>query len=366
MLGGGQLGRMVLREAQDLDVHISILDPSADCPASSYANEFVLGDFRDYHTVLAFGDDKDLLTIEIEDVNTQALFELEEKGKKVFPQPAIIELIKDKGIQKEFYRDHGIPTSSFWLGDGKEDLKDRWPCVQKLRVGGYDGKGVKVIQSAEDAQNAFDAPCVIEALVDIDKEISVIGCRNEFGEMDVYPAVEMVFDPQANLVDYLISPANIRLEIEQQASDIVKNIMQQLNFVGVLAVELFLDANGALLVNEMAPRTHNSGHQTIEGSYTSQFAQHLRMLCGLKPGNTGLRSHSAMVNVLGAEGFIGPAVYEGIEEAIALGNVYPHLYGKATTKPFRKMGHITILGDTAQEVMEKAKKVRNLITVKTD
>ena len=367
VLGGGQLGRMLIQDAIDLDIKVHCLDPSADAPCSEIANGFIVGDFNDYQTVMDFGKGKDLLTIEIEHVNIQALKELEEKGIRVFPQSRIIELVQDKGAQKLFYREHGIPTSDFVLVENAIQLINELGAdkkVQKLRRGGYDGRGVQILNGKADIDKAFDQPSVLEDLVDIDKELAVIVARNEQGDVVSYPVVDMEFNPEANLVEYLFSPSEISLDLEKRAKDLAERLIVQLEMVGLLAVELFLNKDGDLLVNEIAPRPHNSGHHTIEGNYTSQYAQHLRAILGLPLGSTSLIKPAAMINLLGEAGFKGPVKYEGLEQVLKIPGVYVHLYGKTETKPFRKMGHVTLLGNNIEELKEKAKIIKETIKVK--
>ena len=364
VLGGGQLGRMLQQPAISLDIDTHFLDPAADAPCSTLSTGFVHGDFNDFQTVVDFGKDKHLITIEIENVNVDALEELEKRGVQVCPSPKHLRIIKDKGLQKQFYADHGIPSSDFRLIQSGSELSEQdLPIVQKMRTGGYDGKGVQVLKSAADLTEAFDAPCVLEELVNIDKELSVIVARNASGEVAVYPTVELVFNHEANLVDYLLSPASISQKQEAEAKALAMKVVESMDFVGILAVEMFLDSEGKVLVNEVAPRTHNSGHQTIEANYTSQFEQHLRAILNLPLGDPSLRCPSSMINLLGEKGHTGPVVYEGMEDVLKIPKVYPHIYGKTTTKPFRKMGHITILGESLEEVKSQAKKVQNSLKV---
>ncbi len=364
ILGGGQLGRMFIPEAIDLDVHVHVLDPAADAPCAQIAHSFTQGDFRDYQTVLDFGRDKDVLTIEIEDVNIEALRELRDAGVKVCPNPDHVATIKDKGLQKQFYRDHGIASSSFRLIEsGRELTSADLPCVLKARTGGYDGKGVSVLRTDADIAAAFGVPCVVEELVDIAKELSVIITRNAAGQTAVFPVVELVFDPRANLVDFLLAPAQVDDTVAERAKALALQVADAFSFEGILAVELFLTTTGELLVNEVAPRTHNSGHHTIEANYTSQFAQHLRAILNLPPGDTRAHGVAAMVNLVGEPGFSGPVVYEGLEKVLSLPGVYPHLYGKSTTKPFRKMGHVTVLADDLDTLRSRVEEVKRTLKV---
>jgi 5-(carboxyamino)imidazole ribonucleotide synthase len=367
ILGGGQLGRMLIQEAINYNISISILDPDADAPCKNICDYFEVGSLGDYETVYQFGKNLDLLTIEIEKVNIEALEDLEKKGIIVYPQPRIIRLIQDKGLQKQFFKENDIPTSHFQLFNSREQLKAaniHFPFIQKLRRDGYDGKGVKKIADANDLDEAFDKPSLVEKLIDFEKEIAVIVARNEDGEMTTFPMVEMDFNPQVNLVEFLISPSEYHFDIQQMAENIAKQIASSLKIVGILAVEMFLTKDHQILVNELAPRPHNSGHQTIEGNYTSQFEQHLRAIFNLPLGDTRCITNAIMINLLGEEGYEGIAEYEGLEEILKKDGVYVHLYGKKFTKPFRKMGHITIIDENRENAIEKAKFVKQHIKVK--
>ena len=365
VLGGGQLGRMLLQAAADLDVRLHILDPAADAPCAKLAPSFTQGSFADHDTVLAFGKGKDVITVEIEHVATSALELLEKEGVKVYPQPKALRVIQDKGVQKQFYADNGIPTAPFRLIADSNEIQ-QFPIVQKMRTGGYDGKGVQILRSEADLAKAFDGPTVLEDLVPFEKELSVIVTRNPNGDINTFPPVEMVFNPEANLVEFLFSPADISESVAQEAAAIAVKTAEALGIVGVLAIELFLLPNGELLVNEMAPRPHNSGHQTIEGNITSQYQQHLRAILGLPLGATDAVMPSAMVNLLGAPGHTGAVVYNGLEEALALPGVYPHLYGKTHTKPFRKMGHVTVIDPDAETCKARALKVKDIVRVEAE
>jgi len=368
MVGGGQLGRMFIQSAISFDVHVHALDPDQNAPCKDIAHSFTVGSLNDFDTLYAFGKDKDVITVEIENVCIEALEQLEKEGVRVFPQPRVLRTIRDKGIQKEFYKAHAIPTADFALYDQSSDISAanlQLPFVQKLRTGGYDGRGVQLIKKEEDVAKLFDAPSVVEQLISFEKELSVVVARNEHGEMQTFPAVECEFHPEANLVEFLFCPANIGPDIETASHELAKKVIQDLDMVGILAVELFLTTDGQLLVNEIAPRPHNSGHHTIECNITSQFEQHLRAVLGLPLGSTDIVRAGAMINLLGAEGFEGTAVYEGMEKAIALPGVHPHLYGKSTTKPFRKMGHVTITGTEIDDVKATARTVSQTIIVKS-
>lgn len=361
ILGGGQLGRMLIQSAISYDIKTKILDPNPEAPAKGFADEFVLGKLTDYQTVMDFGKDCDVLSIEIENVNTEALEALESQGKKVYPQPHIIRLIQNKRSQKAFYKENNIPSADFHLIDSKAELSnylDFLPAVQKLAQEGYDGRGVQKLKTEADFELAFEAPSLLEKLVDIDKEISIIIARNPKGEIAIYPPVELVFHAGQNLVDYLLSPAQISEKQTLAMNKIAQNLVKKMDFVGLLAVEFFLTKSGEILVNEIAPRTHNSGHQTIETNFTSQFEQHLRAILDAPLGNTENRSLAAMINILGEEGHTGEAKYKGIDEILKQKGFYVHLYGKKITKPFRKMGHITILGESRKELLGKIEFVK--------
>jgi 5-(carboxyamino)imidazole ribonucleotide synthase len=366
ILGGGQLGRMMIQSAINLNLTISVLDPDKNAPCKHLVKKFTHGSLTDYDTVYDFGKDKDLITIEIENVNIDALKQLEKEGKKVYPQPHIIELIQDKGSQKMFYQRNNIPSPDFFLVENKTQIAkygDYFPFFQKLRRGGYDGKGVSKLVSPHHLEKAFDAPSVLERLVDFDKELAVIVARSANGEVKCFPVVECEFSPQANLVEFLFSPANIKKTVEKEAIKIASEVAEKLGIVGLLAVELFLTKDGKVLVNEIAPRPHNSGHHTIEANVTSQFEQHLRAILNLPLGDTAIVKAGVMVNLLGDFGYEGPAVYQGMEDILKFSGVYVHLYGKATTKPFRKMGHVTIVDEDILKARQKARIVKNTLKV---
>ena len=363
VLGAGQLGRMLIQEAINWNVHVYTLDGDPEAPCAKISHEFTCGSITDYETVLNFGKDKNLITVEIENVNIEALEELEKSGIPVFPQPRVLRIIRDKGIQKQFYKDHGIPTADFRLIEANEieSHKDFLPFAQKLRTGGYDGKGVQIMQSTADFQNAFDAPTVLEKFIDFEKELAVIVARNENGQVISYPTVECEFNPQANLVEFLFSPAEILSDIENRACEMAVDIIQNLDMVGILAVEFFLTKEGELLVNEIAPRPHNSGHHTIECNITSQFEQHLRSILNLPLGATDLIQPGAMINILGEPNSSGLANYPGMEDLLAEPGVYIHIYGKEKVKGFRKMGHFTITAPTVEDLKQKAERLKNTI-----
>lgn len=369
ILGGGQLGRMFIQEAINFDVNVYILEKGDDNPAASAAFQYTNGDIQNFDDVYAFGKDKDVLTIEIENVNIAALKKLEKEGVKVYPQPHIIELIQDKGAQKAFYEKNNIPTAPFYLIENRNEISSyitELPFMQKMRVGGYDGKGVLALHDENDIIEGFDAPSVLEKFVDFKKELSVIVSRNANGEIKSFPIVEQEFNSEANLVEFLFSPADVSETISKKAADIAEQIVLKLDFIGILAVELFLTADDELLVNEIAPRPHNSGHHTIEGNITSQFEQHLRAILNLPLGCTDIKIPSVMLNLLGEKGFHGKVKYTGMEEILALPGVTPHIYGKAETKPFRKMGHITVVNSSLDKAKAIAIKVKNTIRVQSE
>lgn len=366
VLGGGQLGRMLIQEAISLDVFVKILDPSTEAPCAEIANEFVCGSFNDEESVYQFGKDCDVLTVEIEHVSVPALRRLKEEGVKVYPDPEILSVIQDKGLQKQFYRLNSIPTAPYTLTETEEELHKALAgrsAVQKLRKGGYDGKGVKVIRENTPTKDYLSGPSVVEELIDIKEELSVIVARNASGQVETFPLVGMVFDPEANLVDRLYSPANVDPEVTKKANEIARKIVEAFDFVGLLAIELFLDQSGNLMVNEIAPRPHNSGHQSIEGNFSSQYEQHLRSILNLPLGYTSIIKPSVMVNLLGEPDQTGPVHYEGLEEILKIPATYVHLYGKTNTKPWRKMGHVTVLADTIEEAHRKADQVKSTLKV---
>ena len=368
ILGGGQLGRMLLQKAADYNISNAVLDPDPNAPCRNICDEFTTGNFNDYETVYEFGKKVDVLTIEIEHVNVEALEALEKDGVKVFPQAHIIKLVQDKAAQKIFYRTNGIPTAEFHLIENKQNLKEQinfLPYVQKLRRGGYDGRGVQVMKSESDFEKGFDSPSVLEKYIPFEKEISVIVARNEAGEIKTFPVVEMDFNPEANLVEFLYSPATISKEVELKADSIARKIAVDSQIVGLLAVEMFVTIKGEVLVNEIAPRPHNSGHQTIEGNVTSQYEQHLRAILNLPLGSTEIIYPSVMVNLLGEKKHSGEARYVGLEKVLAMEGVYVHLYGKKNTKPFRKMGHVTVVAKSLAEAKKKAIFVKETIKVIT-
>ncbi|WP_373524076.1 5-(carboxyamino)imidazole ribonucleotide synthase [Aquiflexum sp.] len=367
ILGGGQLGRMVIQSAINYNIDVHILDPDPNAPCKDICQNFIQGKLTDFETVCSFGKNCDVITIEIENVNTDALQRLADEGKEVFPQPHIIKMIQDKRLQKEFYKNNNIPTADFILTANKEEVKANsgfLPAVNKLGREGYDGRGVQVLKTKEDLEKAFDAPGLLEKLIDFEQELSVIVARNKNGETVAFPAVECSFHPTANLVEFLFAPASISKETEEKAKSLAFQVIEKLEMVGILAVEMFVTKSGEILVNEIAPRPHNSGHHTIEANFTSQFEQHLRSVLNMPLGNTALRCPAAMVNLLGEDGFTGNAILEGMDKAISQKGVYVHLYGKKITKPFRKMGHVTILDEEVSVLKTRALEIKEIIKIK--
>ncbi|MFZ1751198.1 MAG: 5-(carboxyamino)imidazole ribonucleotide synthase [Saprospiraceae bacterium] len=372
ILGGGQLGKMLYQAGSTLGLDMTILEKDDSFPAAQVCPFMVYGDITNYEDVMSFGKECDIITIEIENVNVEALETLEQMGKKVFPQPDILRLIKDKGKQKMFYESAGFPTSDFALHKCKSDVVDEvklghlsLPFVQKSRTEGYDGRGVQIINTEYDLNDLFDGETLTEDKVEIDKEISVIVARTPSGKMATFPVVEMQFHPTANLVEFLFSPSELPSRQESEAVELAKNIAERLKIVGLLAVELFLSKDGQMMVNEVAPRPHNSGHHTIEACITSQYQMHLRAILDLPLSSTELLHPAVMVNVLGAAGHTGPAEYNHIEECMALDGVYIHLYGKKDTKPYRKMGHVTVVDKNLDNAKNKASFVQKTLTVTT-
>ncbi len=370
ILGGGQLGKMMLYSTRKFDIRTKVLDPSPEAPAQYGANEFQVGSLQDYDTVMAFAADCDTVCIEIEAVNVQALRDLRAQGKKVHPNPDSLELIQDKTKQKQFYADHNIPTSRFEMVSGKaefEAARDRWPIpfVWKAATGGYDGFGVVVCRSEEDVQHIPDAPGMLEAFVDFELEVSVIVARNESGEVKTFPVADQEFHPTANQVEYVLCPTVLDETMQQKANDIAIRTAEAYDICGLLAVELFITADGEILVNEVAPRPHNSGHHTIEACYTSQFEQHVRAVLDLPLGSTELKAAGVMANLVGAEGYSGDVVYQGYDELLGEPGVNIHIYGKAQTRPFRKMGHVTVVAKDRDEARKRAEWAKNSILVKS-
>lgn len=363
ILGGGQLGRMFIQNALKYDDEFYILDPNSDCSCANISH-FTKGNFNNFDDVLEFGKDKDVISIEIEHVNVDALFALENLGKKVIPSAEIIKTIQQKILQKEFYKKHQIPSPDFEIFDGTSDeIKIQFPFVQKLNTGGYDGKGVQIIKNAEDLKNLWVQDSVLENLVEIDKELSIIIAKNENGETKTFPVTEMVADEKLNLLDFNICPAEISENVQSQIDEIAEKFIKAANSPGLFAIELFLDKNGKVWVNETAPRLHNSGHQTQEGNANSQFEQFYRVLKNLPLADTENLKFSGMLNLVGEENYTGKVKYEGLEEVLKLPKTYVHLYGKTETKPGRKMGHINVLADSREELLEKLNHIKTLVRV---
>ena len=370
ILGGGQLGKMLLVETRKFDVQTIVLDPSEEAPARLSCNKFVLGSLTDFDTVYNFGKQVDVLTFEIEMVNLEALIKLENEGLKIYPSPKTLQLIQNKAVQKNFYKNNNIPTSDFRVFNNLDDLNNalenedlKTPFVWKSAEFGYDGNGVKVVRNISDLENLSNVACIAEAMIDFKYELSVIVVRNSSGEVRNYPVVEMEFHPEANQVEYVICPARIDDEIAKKAIEIALKVSEKFNHVGLLAVEMFLTQDNEILVNEVAPRPHNSGHQSIEASYTSQFENHLRAVLNLPLGNCESKIPGIMVNLVGEEGFTGNVIYENIEKIMAIDGVTPHIYGKRETRPFRKMGHVTIINKNIDEARKIAEEVKELIRV---
>ncbi|SEM00171.1 5-(carboxyamino)imidazole ribonucleotide synthase [Aquimarina amphilecti] len=370
ILGGGQLGKMMLYETRKYDICTYVLDPNPDAPCRIACDHFQQGDLMDYDTVYNFGKKVDVLTFEIETVNTKALARLEREGKKVYPDSKTLEKIQNKGKQKLFYKEQEIPTAPFvqfsnkaHLTEGITSGKVKLPFVWKSTQGGYDGKGVSIIRTGADIAKLPDTECIAEKLIDFKNELAVIVVRNPQNEIKTYPVVEMEFHPEANQVEYVICPARIDDEIADKARTIAENVSKAFTHVGLLAVEMFQTKDDEILVNEVAPRPHNSGHYSIEASYTNQFEQHIRAILDLPLGNTESKVAGIMVNLVGAEGYTGNVVYENIDTIMKMKGVTPHIYGKKQTRPFRKMGHVTIINEDISEARKIAEKVKETIKV---
>ena len=370
ILGGGQLGKMLLYETRKYDIRTHVLDPNPQAPCKISCNKFTEGSLMDYETVYNFGKQVDVLTFEIEAVNVEALEALEKEGKTVYPSAQTLRKIQNKGVQKEFYESNGIPTAQFKRYETKQLLTEAivrkehsFPFVWKSCEGGYDGKGVSVIRDDEDLIPLPEVSCIAEEMIPFKNELAVIVVRNPKGDVKTYPVVEMEFHPEANQVEYVICPARIEKTIADKARAVAKKVSKSFEHVGILAVELFQTHNDEILVNEVAPRPHNSGHFSIEGSFTNQFEQHLRAILNLTLGSTKSKVGSVMVNLVGEEGYTGQVYYENIENIMSLNGVTPHIYGKRETRPFRKMGHVTIIDEDINEARRVAEKVKQKIKV---
>lgn len=369
ILGGGQLGRMLLQSAANYPVETFVLENDPECPSAHLCHHFVQGNIRDFDSVYHFGKNLDALTIEIEAVNVEALEKLESEGVKVIPNSAAIKIIKNKILQKQFYSDNKIPSPPFVITENLHQLNEHisfLPAVHKIAMGGYDGRGVQLLRKADDFSKGFDAPSVLEKMVSIKKEIALMVAMNEKGETTIYPSAEMLVDPVLNLLDFQISPADLPQQTLWKAEAIALKVVKELKSPGIFAVEMFVDQNNEVWVNETAPRVHNSGHHTIEGNYSSQFDMLWRVILGYPLGNTDPILPAAIVNVLGAENFTGKAVYKGLQDVLKIDNVFVHLYGKQETKPGRKMGHVTILSNERQELIHQAMKIKKLLSVESD
>ena len=369
ILGGGQLGKMLLQAAANYPVETFVLENDDECPAAHLCNHFVKGDITNFDDVYNFGKSLDTITIEIESVNVEALSKLEEEGVKIFPRPAALSIVKNKILQKQFYLQHQVPTADFVITQNKEELKDHipfLPAVHKLAMGGYDGRGVVMLKSKENISNGFNEPAILEKEVYIKKEISVIIAINEAGDVAIYPSVEMLFNKDFNLLEYQLSPAQLDKQILWKAEAIALTVVKNFKSAGIFAVEIFLDMANNLLVNEIAPRVHNSGHHTIEANYSSQFDMLWRIMLGYPLGNTDHIIPAAIVNLIGAENCSGKAKYDGLEKVLEIDNVFVHIYGKKETRPGRKMGHVTILSHERQELIHTSNQIKALLKVVSD
>ncbi|MBV1922414.1 MAG: 5-(carboxyamino)imidazole ribonucleotide synthase [Flavobacteriaceae bacterium] len=370
ILGGGQLGKMLLYETRKFDIKTHVLDPSAEAPCKIACNGFTQGDLMDFDTVYSFGKKVDVLTFEIENVNIEALEQLEKEGITVYPSPKTLKRINNKSIQKEFYRTHQIPTSPFRVFDTIQEIKNAinanemtLPFVWKSSMGGYDGMGVSIIRNLDDLNNLKDQSCICEDLIPFKNELAVIVARNPKGEIITYPVVEMEFHPEANQVEYVICPARIDDSVAEKARNVAEKVSEAYEHVGLLAVEMFQTKDDEIIVNEVAPRPHNSGHYSIEASLTNQFEQHLRAILNLPLGKTDSKLAGIMVNLVGDENHTGDVVYQNIETILAMEGVTPHIYGKKETRPFRKMGHVTIVNKDIKKAHSIAEKVKETIKV---
>lgn len=366
ILGGGQLGRMLLQQAANYPVETWVMENDVTCPAAHLCHHFVQGDIRKYEDVLAFGRQVQKLTIEIENVNVEALEQLEKEGVQIVPRPSVLRTIKNKIVQKKFYQEHRLPTPAFFITQTASDVlqhKSFLPAVHKLAEGGYDGKGVQIINLEGDIDKAFDKPAILEKKIEISKEIAMMVAINQQGETAIYPPVEMIFDPYLNLLDYQVCPAAIQKEILWKAEAIAIRLVKAFASPGLFAVEMLVDRNADVWINETAPRVHNSGHHTIEAHYCSQYDMLWRILLNYPLGNTDMITASSLVNLVGSPDSNGPAVYKGLEDVLKMENTFLHLYGKTEVKPGRKMGHVTILATDRQELVYRAQKVKQCFKV---
>ncbi|OAG28237.1 5-(carboxyamino)imidazole ribonucleotide synthase [Thermodesulfatator autotrophicus] len=367
ILGGGQLGKMMAQKAKKMGFYVTVLDPTPEAPAAQVSDKQIIGDFHDAEKIRELVEQSDVTTYDLEHVNTKALKRLLKEGHRIYPSPDLLETIQDKFKQKEMLARLGAPLPKFRKVKTTEELSSfGFPVVQKACKGGYDGRGVVVLKSQEDVEKALPGETYIEEFVEFEKELAVIVARGINGERKVYPVVEMVFDERANICDLVIAPARIDKNLAEEAQKIAINIAEKLEIVGVLAVEMFLTKDKRVLVNELAPRPHNSGHYTIEACATCQFEQHVRAIAGLPLGSTKLLSPAVMINLLGEEGFEGPPLIEGLEEALSISGLSFHFYGKKITKPFRKMGHVTIVDDDLEKAIETVEKVKKFLKIKAE
>jgi len=368
ILGGGQLGRMLLQAAANYPVETYVLENDAECPAAHLCHRFTKGDIKNFDAVYNFGKGLNALTIEIENVNIKALEKLEQEGVKIFPKPSVLKIIRNKIFQKKYYLENQIPTSESIITNDLNDLKKQGsflPAVHKIGEGGYDGRGVQFIKTIQEIDKGFDAPAILEKLIPVDKEIAQTVAVNEKGEMALYPPVEMLFDPVLNLLDYQLCPAALDKKTLWKVEAIALSVVRNFKSPGIFAIEMFLDKSGNVFVNETAPRVHNSGHHTIEANFSSQFDMLWRIILGYPLGNTKCILPSIMVNIIGADGYNGDVKYEGLEEVLKIENAFVHLYGKKQTKPGRKMGHVTIISGEKQDLLYKSKKIKSTLIAKT-
>ena len=366
ILGGGQLGRMLLQAAANYPVETFVMENDAECPAAHLCHHFIKGDITNFDDVYNFGKNLDAITIEIESVNEDALEKLEQEGVAIYPKPAALKIIKNKILQKQFYKDNQIPTSDFVVTQNINELKEHHaflPAVHKLATGGYDGKGVQLLKKTEDIINGFDTHAVLEKMIFLKKELAIIIAVNDKGENAIYPPVDMVFDPLLNLLSHQVAPADIPDKIFWKAEAIALKVVRDLKSPGIFAVELFVDIDDNVFVNETAPRVHNSGHHTIEACYSSQFDMLWRIMLQYPLGNTEHILPAAIVNIIGENNHSGPAYYQGLAEVLAMDNVFVHIYGKIQTKPGRKMGHVTILSNEKQELIHKVNQIKHTLKV---
>ena len=367
ILGGGQLGRMLLQAAANYPVETFVMENDEHCPAAHLCHHFTKGDISNFEDVYNFGKGLDALTIEIEAVNEDALEKLESEGVKIYPKPSALKIIKNKILQKQFYKDNEIPTSQFIITQNKNELIQHGnflPAAHKIALGGYDGRGVELLKTKDDLARGFDAPAVLEKLISIKKEIAVIIAVADNGNNALYPSVDMVFDNRLNLLEYQISPADLPDKVLWKVEAIALKVVKDLKSPGIFAVELFVDIDDNVFVNETAPRVHNSGHHTIEANFSSQFDMLWRIMLGYPLGSTEHILPAAIVNLLGAEGYTGEAIYEGLKEILEIENVFVHIYGKKETRPGRKMGHITILSKEKQELIHQANRIKQTVKVR--